>query len=1712
MVHRYFKLILLFTCLTCLLDLNAQDNYIDFNTIPKDGTILVYAHQDDDLIWMMPFWKKTETFIGGAMPNTPVFETIIQEQQDYLDSHGYDLDYLSNWITPWGSITHLQYQQYYWNNNSSYWYLAADHLTAFYGSGETTLVRTEINRIKAKLEQYIASPDVSRVITHNNWGEYGHIHHQAVNKAIRELAVKYGKDVWMLGCDNGRFNDISVPSGVRYTVAAFDDPNLFIAIRSIYEKYSCWTWSSVVVNDSHKYILVVDAGNDKSGYLTGESVTVTGPAQSEPGAYIFDGVDDYMTLWGNKNTSFTIAMRVRPDQLKAMDISKLAEYHSSALYDRNLIMNADGSVTASINDGTPKSVTSVSKLTAGEWAHIAMTGNGSNLKIYVNGILENTISTGSAITTYDSPELVLGMAAKTASFFKGQLNDVRMYDHALTDSEIGVLSGMYFSISAEAGPGGSISPSGSVLVNVATDKSFSITPYSNYQIDDVIVDGNSVGAVSNYTFTNVSSNHTITASFERVIHTINSTAGSNGSINPSGNVGVAHGDNQAFSISPDDGFNISSVNVDGNNIGTNSSYTFYNVTSNHSISATFVAKPTYQITSQTSAGGTVNPSGTKTYYESENKTYVFTPDYGFRIADVIVDGTSVGIISTYTFNNINSNHTISVVFEAIPVFTIQTSTSGSGSISPSGTISAFEGADTTFQIASVIGYKIQDVLVDDVSIGKVQTYTFQNIHSNHTIKAIFIAIPTYTINSGSTTGGSISPSGNFTVNEGSDKTYTITPENGYRIMSVTVDGSSVGKVTSYTFTNVIANHIIYATFEAIPQYSINASASQGGSINPTGSVYVLEGTNKTFTIAPETGFYIHDVLVNNSSMGAVNSYTFQNVIANQTIRANFSIYTYVITASAGAGGSISYPGQHSVNYNESITYYITPNTGYRISNVKVDNISVGVVTEYTFNNVKEPHTISVTFVPITFAIYANSSTGGSISPAGDVVVVYGSNQTFNINASQGYHVKNVYVDDISKGVITSFTFNNITADHEIMVEFEIDKYIISASAGTNGSITPSGSVSVDHGSDKTFTLNGNPGYEVSDLLVDNASAGAVTTYTFRNITTNHSISGSFKVAVYTVSSSSGQGGTISPLGTATFHYGDNTTYTITPNVGNQIKDVLVDNVSVGPLATYTFSNISASHTISVSFKLKTYIISSAYGAHGSISPSGNTVVNHGSDLTFTITSATGYHVSDVLVDNVSLGGISTYTFSNVTTNHTISASFEINSYVMSSTAGEGGHIIPSGENQINYGGSVYYTIEPDIGYTISDVLIDNISVGGLPTYSFINVTGSHVISAVFKPIILSILSSTGPNGVINPEGVTSLVYGSDYTYTINPDVGFAILDVIIDGTSVGAVSSYSFNDITSNHTISALFDTADFEIFITCGNGGIINPPGNQGLHFGDNITYNIIPDKGYIIDDVIVDSISVGSVESYTFGNITSNHSIYVSFALMTYNITAASGTGGTLSPGTMSLTYGEDVTYFFEPEEGYKIIDVIVDGVSQGSVSEFTFNDISDDHSISVTFGLIPNYHIISKAGRGGSILPLGTINLPEGSTQTYQIIPDVGFKVMEIIIDGHPVDSTYSYTFYNIDNHHDVKVSFTSEDVVVRLYPNPFKDEFSIFIEVYGDRVFDLNLSNLQEMVISEYSQIHSNVLTPIDPGTIPPGVYFIQLLYNGIAVKTIKTIRY
>ena len=105
--------------------------------------------------------------------------------------------------------------------------------------------------------------------------------------------------------------------------------------------------------------------------------------------------------------------------------------------------------------------------------------------------------------------------------------------------------------------------------------------------------------------------------------------------------------------------------------------------------------------------------------------------------------------------------------------------------------------------------------------------------------------------------------------------------------------SANGSVIEGTTYNVTANVEFFAIWENIPvtNYTINATAGANGTISPSGEVTVAEGEDKTFTITANSGYHIKDVKVNGSSVGAVSTYTFNDVAANATITVEFEVDT-----------------------------------------------------------------------------------------------------------------------------------------------------------------------------------------------------------------------------------------------------------------------------------------------------------------------------------------------------------------------------------------------------------------------------------------------------------------------------------------------------------------------------------------------------------------------------------------------------------------------------------------------------------------------------------------------------------------------------------------------------------------------------------------------------------------------------------------------------
>lgn len=217
-------------------------------------------------------------------------------------------------------------------------------------------------------------------------------------------------------------------------------------------------------------------------------------------------------------------------------------------------------------------------------------------------------------------------------------------------------------------------------------------------------------------------------------------------------------------------------------------------------------------------------------------------------------------------------------------------------------------------------------------------------------------------------------------------------------------------------------------------------------------------------------------------------------------------------------------------------------------------------------------------------ITASCNEGGSVSPNGVSNVTKYTNQTYTIQPNEGYFIQSVKVDNVDKGKLESYTFERVTTNHTIEVTFAPQELNISASAGTGGSISPNGTTKVKYGEDKTFTITPNEGYEIKSVIVDGQDMGKITSYTFNDVKGEHTISASFVKKTFNITASAGAGGSVSPNGTSTVSYGDNKTFSFTPNQGYKVKSVVVDGVNKGELTTYTFSNVKAAHSISVTFE------------------------------------------------------------------------------------------------------------------------------------------------------------------------------------------------------------------------------------------------------------------------------------------------------------------------------------------------------------------------------------------------------------------------------------------------------------------------------------------------------------------------------------------------
>jgi chitodextrinase len=222
---------------------------------------------------------------------------------------------------------------------------------------------------------------------------------------------------------------------------------------------------------------------------------------------------------------------------------------------------------------------------------------------------------------------------------------------------------------------------------------------------------------------------------------------------------------------------------------------------------------------------------------------------------------------------------------------------------------------------------------------------------------------------------------------------------------------------------------------------------------------------------------------------------------------------------------------------------------------------------------------------------------GTMTPSvGAVAVEDHQAETFTFSPDNGKQLLQVTVDGVVvlPLPINGYSFSDVTGDHVIEATFGnelVSNYVVTASSGQHGSISPSGAVSVVEGKNQLFNFVPDANYKVQFVKVNGAEVQVINNqYEVQNVTADTSIAVTFVAddinpVVYTLSASAGLNGTITPIGDSQVNAGTSQLYTFTADSGYQLDIVSVDGVAVTVVNDqYLLENVSANTSINANFK------------------------------------------------------------------------------------------------------------------------------------------------------------------------------------------------------------------------------------------------------------------------------------------------------------------------------------------------------------------------------------------------------------------------------------------------------------------------------------------------------------------------------------------------
>jgi len=810
----------------------------------------------------------------------------------------------------------------------------------------------------------------------------------------------------------------------------------------------------------------------------------------------------------------------------------------------------------------------------------------------------------------------------------------------------------------------------------------------------------------------------------------------------------------------------------------------------------------YVLTPTAGAGGAIMPGTPQTVSPGTSVTFTVVPSANYDVLDVGVDGVSQGALDSFTFTNVTADHVITAAFGAHICFATPdngTTVFGSanaravrdalGAVAPNGTVKVAgycAGAQTqggTTQVA---------LITKSVTLSGGYTTTdwttYAPVANPTTLDAlaggrVIFASVAATLRGFTATNGSLSTPG--TAHGGG-----IYAGGALTLTDLSVRGNAItGTAGGHQGGGVFG---LGAVFAENTTFSNNTAKAGGGGLYATGALSLVGGAIENNRGQDGGGVYANSTLALTST----------RVVSNTALQGGWAGGAYAGDAaslngavfqgntSAARGGGLYVEGELTLTDTQFISN--TANEGGGVNARDIVNVTGGA---FIGNRGNTKHgglyaRGALTLADTRFIGNSSDGDGGGVFADDGATVERGlfqDNRSGGNGGGGGLYVYykleltgTQFIGNIAKvggGLSirccnTSRVVNALFAANQADAKRGLDIYVGDATLSLVHTTIASPTIasgSAVYGDDQAAVFMTNTLIASHTIGIDASAITAGDWNTlFDNVTTPYS------GTVISVGGITGTAGFVNPMA-ADYHL----------SLGSAALDAGID---AGVYADFDGQVRPQGAGFDIGYdELPAWLITPTAGANGSITPVAPQTVNTGGTAIFAITPDTGYHVVDVGADGVSQGELQVYTFTNVTADHTITATFAINTYTITPTAGANGSITPGTPQTVNYSGTAAFTITPDTGYHVVDVGVDGVSQGALQGYTFTNVTADHTITAAFG-INTYTLTMTTTAFIVNASAPTVTTPGAG-SAGVTPTVGanpFSYGSVIMLGAAAQA--------------------------------------------------------------------------------------------------------------------------------------------------------------------------------------------------------------------------------------------------------------------------------------------------------------------------------------